>query len=64
MGLERELADRLTRVEEHLGFTEHAAEQLSAEIATINRRVKEIADRLGRIEQRLAKTAEPDEDPD
>ncbi len=46
---------RLDRLEESLAFTERAVEQLSTEIADINRRVQVITRRLAQIEQRLDK---------
>lgn len=46
---------RLDRLEEGLAFTERAVEQLSTEIADINRRVQAITKRLAAIELRLAK---------
>ncbi len=53
---------RLDRVEEGLAFTERAVEQLSTEIADINRRVQLVTRRLALIEQRLEKP-QGDQDP-
>lgn len=44
---------RLLRLEEAVGFVDHTAAQLSAEIAAINREVAGLARRLGALEQRL-----------
>jgi uncharacterized coiled-coil protein SlyX len=46
---------RLDRVEESLAFTERAVEQLSTEIADMNRRVQALTRRIALIEQRLEK---------
>jgi hypothetical protein len=40
-------------LQEALAFTDHAVEQLSAEIAGLNRRLAQALTRLARLEQRL-----------
>jgi uncharacterized coiled-coil protein SlyX len=55
------LRDRLQRIEEAQGFAERAAEQLSTEMAEINRRLAELAARLSRLEQRLRSVESPPE---
>jgi uncharacterized coiled-coil protein SlyX len=45
--------DRLTRLEEAVGFVDHVSSQLSGEIAAINREVAALARRLGALERRL-----------
>jgi uncharacterized coiled-coil protein SlyX len=50
--------DRLTRLEEHAGFTEHTVEQLSAEIRMLNARVHELSKRLESLEGRLGGVVE------
>lgn len=57
---DRDLAARLTRLEESSVFTERTVETLGAEIAEINRRLREAVRRVGLIERRLAR--EPDAD--
>jgi uncharacterized coiled-coil protein SlyX len=56
--------DRLTRVEESVGFVERATDQLSGEIAELNRRIAEAARRLDALERRVRALAAdaPDED--
>jgi uncharacterized coiled-coil protein SlyX len=44
---------RLARLEESQAFAERAAEQLSAEMAEINRRLGEVAARLARLEGKV-----------
>jgi uncharacterized coiled-coil protein SlyX len=53
--------DRLRRLEESHGFAEHALEQLSAEMATMNRRLAELTARVARLETRLQRLAAPPE---
>ncbi len=56
-------ADRVSRLEEHAAFTERAVEQLSQEIAAINRRLHTAVTRLGTLEARVAKLlSEPEPD--
>lgn len=57
-----DLAARLTRVEEHAGFTEHTVEQLSAEMAAMNKRMHELLRRIDGLERRLAELTRPEED--
>jgi len=51
---EHELSRRLTALEESAGFTERAAEQISAEVAELNRRVRDLSARLEGLEQRIS----------
>lgn len=44
---------RLTRLEEAVGFVDHTAQQLSTEIAAINREVAGLVRRLTSLERRL-----------
>lgn len=44
---------RLTRLEEAVGFVDHTAQQLSTEIAALNREVSGLARRLASLERRL-----------
>lgn len=58
-----QFAERLVRVEEALGFTDHTAGQLSAEIAELSRRLAEMQARIQRLESRFQKlldAADPD----
>jgi uncharacterized coiled-coil protein SlyX len=55
--------DRLTRLEESHGFTEHTLEQLSAEMAGINQRLTEALRRLERLETRLEQLLQPEDPP-
>ncbi|MCC5824339.1 MAG: SlyX family protein [Phycisphaerales bacterium] len=45
--------DRLTRLEEAVGFIDHTANQLSGEIAALNREVAHLTRRLESLERRL-----------
>jgi uncharacterized coiled-coil protein SlyX len=54
---------RLARVEEALGFTERTVEQLSGEIADINKRLQSLAKRLAALEDRLGALEDPDTEP-
>ena len=49
--------ERARKLEEAQGFTEHAVEQLSAEIAELNRRLSQALSRLSRLEERLERLA-------
>ena len=53
MGTHAPDPDRLTRIEEMVGFVDHTAGQLSGEIANLNREVAALARRLGSLERRL-----------
>jgi|GEM_PF-6564338 len=54
---------RLTRLEEHAAFTEHTVDQLSAEIASVNKRLAELGKKMTGLEERLGKMLEqPDAD--
>ena len=58
-------SERLRKVEESLAFSDHAIEQLSAEIAALGRRVAETMAALRRLEARLdaaSRPAEPGDD--
>lgn len=57
-----DLAARLVRVEEHTGFTEHTVEQLSAEMAAMNKRMHELLRRIDGLERRLGELTRPGED--
>ena len=48
-------------MEESLAFTERAVEQLSGEIAEMNRRLQAIGKRLASLEERLSKMSEAPE---
>lgn len=45
--------ERLNRIEESIGFVDHTANQLSGEIAVLNREVAALARRLASLERRL-----------
>lgn len=49
---------RLTRLEEHAAFTEHTVDQLSTEIAELNKRLAELAKKMHGLEDRLGKVLE------
>lgn len=49
--------EQVRKLQEAQGFTEHAVEQLSAEIAELNRRLGQALTRLARLEQRLERLA-------
>lgn len=53
-----ELAGRLTRLEEAVGFAEHAGEQLSEEIRLLGGRLLDLARRLDALEARVGGVAE------
>lgn len=57
---------RLRRIEELAGFNEHTCEQLSQEIAEINRRLAALSRRLDALVARLeaVEQTEPPEDDD
>lgn len=56
---------RLTRLEEHAAFTEHTVDQLSTEIAALNKRLLELTKKMATLEARLTKLLEePQQDPD
>lgn len=44
---------RLTRLEEAIGFTDHAQEQLAAEVRLLSNRLHEFGRRISEIESRL-----------
>jgi chromosome segregation ATPase len=52
------LAERLTRLEEAVGFAEHAGEQLSEEIRLLGGRLRDLTRRLDAMESRLGVVAE------
>jgi uncharacterized coiled-coil protein SlyX len=61
------LAIRLQRLEESQGFADRTVEQLSAEIAMLNRHLAEVQTRMKRLEARLDQMQEPqggDDSPD
>lgn len=45
--------ERLQRLEEHAGFTEHTLDQLTVEILELNKRLAALAKRLDAFEGRL-----------
>jgi uncharacterized coiled-coil protein SlyX len=55
--------DRARKIEEAQGFTDHAVEQLSAEIAELNRRLAQALTRLARVEARLDRPAPGENEP-
>jgi uncharacterized coiled-coil protein SlyX len=50
---------RLLKLEEAQAFSERTIEQLSAEMAELNRRLGEVSVRLSRLEQRLEGLSNP-----
>jgi uncharacterized coiled-coil protein SlyX len=50
---------RLTALEEHAAFAEHSTDQLSAEIAELNKRLHTLSTRIDVLEHRLAKLLQP-----
>lgn len=50
-------SNRLTRLEEHVGFAEHTIDQLAGEIAELHRRMAAMARRLESMEERLGEVA-------
>ena len=54
---------QLRRLEEHAAFSERAIDQLSAEMAEINRRLLTLTNRLERMEHRIEKIAQAPESP-
>lgn len=52
--------DRLTRIEEGLGFCERTSEQLGEEIRALGKRVAEVARRVEAMERRLAGAIPPE----
>lgn len=57
-----EISSRLTRVEEACAFAQHDLDQLSSEVAEINRRLADLLRRVESLERRLAE-ADNDIDP-
>jgi uncharacterized coiled-coil protein SlyX len=60
-----DVAGRLQRLEESQGFAERAAENLSAEIAALNRHLAQAHERIRRLEARLdqfLRAAEPEDE--
>jgi uncharacterized coiled-coil protein SlyX len=53
--MSKELSARLQRVEEAQGFADRTAEQLSAEIARLNRQMAEVVKKVQAMEARLAR---------
>ena len=45
--------DRLTRIEEALGFADRAAEELGAEVLRLNQRLADVLKRLEALERRV-----------
>src|SRR5262245_28314788 len=54
---------RLTSLEEHAAFTEHTVDQLSAEIAALNKRMHALAARIDSLDARLGKLLRSPESP-
>lgn len=52
------LAERLRRLEEAVGFAEHAGEQLSEEIRLLGGRLRDLTRRIDAMESRLGGVAE------
>ncbi len=48
-----EHSQRLTRLEESVGFIDHTSSQLSAEIAAISREIAGLSRRLAALEKRM-----------
>ncbi len=57
-------SERLDRIEESHGYTERTVEQLSAEIADMNKRMQAMGKRLAALEAGLQKLKEPGEEGD
>lgn len=55
-------SERLDRVEESLGYTDRTVEQLSAEIADMNKRMQALTKRLAVLEAGLEKMKETGEE--
>lgn len=53
-----DLDRRLLQVEEAAAFTDHTVEQLSAEVAELNRRLRELTQRTESLERRLTGVVE------
>ncbi|QOI99582.1 MAG: hypothetical protein HRU70_03445 [Phycisphaeraceae bacterium] len=58
--------DRLRRLEENQGFTDHAVDQLRLALEAVERRVRDLSRSLAALEDRLARadTPPPGADPD
>lgn len=50
--------DRLDRIEEALAFTDRTTEQLSEEIAALNKAMRDLTRRMAALEDRLGKALE------
>ena len=57
-----ELEPRLRKLEEAQAFSEHSVEQLSDEIAEVNKRLAEALAHIRMLESRLQRLLEPPED--
>lgn len=57
-----DLAARLLKLEEAQAFSEHTVEQLSGEIAELNKRLAEALAHIRLLENRLQRLLEPPED--
>ena len=50
--------DRLRKLEEHAGFTEHLSDQLHEQLVALTARIESVARRLSSIESRVTGLAE------
>lgn len=57
-----DIGARLLRLEEAQAFSEHTVEQLSGEIAELNKRLAEALAHIRMLESRLQRLLEPPED--
>lgn len=57
-------ADRLTRIEETLGFAQHDLDALSAQVREVFDAVAGLSKRMDTLERRLTDIAEPPEEDD
>lgn len=57
------LADRVERLETHASFAEHTTDQLSDEIAQLNKRLHSLTTRMDLLEERLRRMLSPPDAP-
>ena len=60
----RQDPDRVLKLEEAQAFSEHAMDELSAEVRELGKRVGELAALIARVEKRLAEGSQPEESSD